>query len=259
MIRKTMLKIAKTHAKTLNVIEKQLKKLPNGNFFCCKEGKYDKWYYRNNGKQIYIQKKDRSIAEQLAYRRYLLALQQDLTDEQNAANAYLKFHTSDIRRSDKLLTNKAYQELLSPFFKPQSQELINWMNESYKKNTNHPEHLIHKTASGNIVRSKSEMLIDMALYKNKIPFRYESPLELNNKIYYPDFTIRHPYTGMIYYWEHFGLMDDPLYSQKAYNKLQVYTTCGIMPTYNLILTFETKDYSLDSEFIEKIIAHYFLE
>lgn len=258
MLRKKILKLSKTHNKTLKSIEKQLKKLPNGSFFSCKKGKTTNWYYRDNGKQIYIPKSNRSFAEQLAYKKYLMELHQDLLAEQKAAEAYLKHHTTDIRRSDQLLTNPAYQELLSIYFKPSNQELIDWMNEPYKQNTLHPESLIHKTVSGNIVRSKSEMLIDMALYKNKIPFRYECPVELSGTTYHPDFTILSPQTNKLIYWEHFGRMDDPVYAQKAYQKLQIYTANGIIPMHNLITTFETKEYSLSSETIEKIIEQYFL-
>jgi len=60
-------------------------------------------------------------------------------------------------------------------------------------------------------RYKSEVFIDMALFTNNIPFRYECALELGHSTLYPDFTIRHPKTGEICYWEHFGLMDDPSY------------------------------------------------
>ena len=42
----------------------------------------------------------------------------------------------------------------------------------------HPEHLICKSISGNMVRSKSEMMIDMLLFQHRIPFRYECALVL---------------------------------------------------------------------------------
>ena len=74
----------------------------------------------------------------------------------------------------------------------------------------------------------------------------------------PDFTIRHPKTGEFYYWEHFGLMDDPAYSKNAYSKLQFYASCNIIPSIQLITTFETKDIPLSSEMIESLIEYYFL-
>lgn len=258
MLHQKLKQIIKTNAAKIKKIEQQLKKMPSESLYCCKSKKYNIWYYRANGKQIYISKSNRPFAEQLAYKKYLTLLRQDLSDEQQAAQAYLKHHTKDVRRSDELLANPAYQELLSNYIKPKDQELIDWMNEPYKKNQKHPESLIHKTVSGNLVRSKSEMLIDMALYKNKIPFRYECPVDMNGATYHPDFTIFSPKTRKIVYWEHFGLMDDPVYAQKAYHKLQIYTANGFIPMHNLIVTFETKEYTLSSETIEKIIESYFL-
>ena len=90
---------------------------------------------------------------------------------------------------------------------PIEKELAEWQSASYEKNPNHPENLKIQSISGNWVRSKSEALIDMILYVNKIPFRYECGLQLGSRLMYPDFTIRHPKTGEFYYWEHFGLMD----------------------------------------------------
>lgn len=113
-------------------------------------------------------------------------------------------------------------------------------------------------SNGHLLRSKSESIIDTFLYLNKIPFRYECALCLKESTIFPDFTIRHPKTGQTYYWEHFGLMDNPNYYKNAYSKLQFYTSCGIVPSIQLIATFETKNHPLNSELVEKIVTHYFL-
>ena len=159
---------------------------------------------------------------------------------------------------DQLFSNKELHSLLKSHFTPTSEELTNWQNEPYTQNINHPEHLIHKSTSGHLLRSKSEAIIDMLLYMNKIPFRYECSLTLNETTLFPDFTIKHPKTGKIYYWEHFGLMDNPSYAQNTYSKLHLYTSNGIIPNIHLITTYETKDHPIDVDTISKIISHYFL-
>ena len=58
-------------------------------------------------------------------------------------------------------------------------------------------------------------MIAMLLHLNAIPYRYECALSLGGVTLFPDFTIRHPGTGALYYWEHFGLMDDPAYAKNA--------------------------------------------
>lgn len=75
---------------------------------------------------------------------------------------------------------------------------------------------------------------------------------------YPDFTIRHPITGEMVYWEHFGLMDEEAYRNSVYKKLKLYCDNGIIPSINLITTYETKQHPLDANHVEAIIKEYFL-
>ena len=241
------------------LIQAQLAKLPEGQLYCSSSGKYTKWFLSNGQEQIYIPKKQRNLAEQLALKKYLTLQLKNLQHEKNAIDFYLRHHDKDADQKEfSLLNSPAYNELLSPFYKTISQELFEWSNSPYEKNENHPETLKHKAVSGGYVRSKSEEMIDMVLYKNKIPFRYECALRFGETLLYPDFTIRHPKTGGIFYWEHFGLMDDANYSKNTFSKLQTYTSHGIVPTIQLITTYETKEHPLNIETVEKIVKDYFL-
>ncbi|SCZ79543.1 hypothetical protein SAMN02910350_01838 [Pseudobutyrivibrio xylanivorans] len=91
-----------------------------------------------------------------------------------------------------------------------------------------------------MVRSKSETFIDIVLCQKNIPFRYEYELKIGNNTFYPDFTIMHPISKEIIYWEHLGKMDNPEYFRKALAKIKVYHDNGIFAGQNLILTFESK-------------------
>ena len=157
-----------------------------------------------------------------------------------------------------LTQNSEFKNLLLPYFIPLSKELSDWTTADYPHNPKHPEQLLHKGSSNNLLRSKSEAMIDMLLYTNKIPFRYECALQLGEITIYPDFTIRHPKTGQFYYWEHFGMMDHPHYSKKVSSKLDLYISNGIIPSIHLITTYETKDEPLSFEVITKLIGHHFL-
>lgn len=195
----------------------------------------------------------------MAIKKYLSFVLEDLLQEKTAIGFYLRHARNNSGKAEKLLADTpGYQELLSPYFLPKSQELSNWMKSPYKQNMKYSEQLIHKTSSGKKVRSKSEAMIDWFLHTNGIPFRYECALDFGNITIFPDFTIRHPKTGEFYYWEHFGLMDDLAYAQNSCSKLQLYVSHGIIPSINLITTYETKENPLSSEVIEKIILHYFL-
>ncbi len=241
----------------IELVESQLKQLPEGKLICKRNEKRYKWYCNKDGKQIYIPKKQREFAEKLAARKYLEHLHEDLIHEKNAIEFYIRHHREG--KADEMLTQMAeYQELLKPYFKVCSEELYEWQQSPYEYSKKYPEQLKHKTASGNIVRSKSEVLIDMALYKHKIPFRYESPLYLGDEVFYPDFTIRHPHTGKKLYWEHFGKMDDRKYADNAIAKLRFYVEHGIILGEQLIVTYETLKKPLSLETVEDVIKEYLL-
>ena len=138
-----------------------------------------------------------------------------------------------------------------------SQSLSQWITAPYDRNPKYPEQLIHKSVSGHLVRSKSEAMIDMYLFTHHIPFRYECALLLDEVTLFPDFTILHPETGKLYYWEHFGRMDDADYAKNVFSKLQLYNSYGITPGIQLITTYETKDNPLSFETIENVVSHYF--
>lgn len=170
----------------------------------------------------------------------------------------MKHYSSDSLQSQQLMKHPEYHQLLAPFFKPITKELQEWAEAEYVHNEYFMDQLIHKTYSGIMVRSKSEVMIDMLLFRNKIPFRYECALEIGDTLIYPDFTIRHPKSGEIFYWEHFGLMDKPDYCLHTISKLQLYTSHDIIPSINLITTYETQQHPLEIREIENIIQYYFL-
>ena len=138
-------------------------------------------------------------------------------------------------KSDSLLTNSPeFQRLTAPYFTPLKKELSDWMKSPYYKNPYFSDGLIHKSISGNLLRSKSEAIIDMLLYQNKIPYRYECALQLGEHTIYPE------------------------YYNKACSKMQLYISHGYIPTINLITTFETQKHPLVAENVNRIIQTYFL-
>ena len=242
----------------INSIKNQLENLPPGKLVLSHNDKQYKWYQSDGHTKAYIPKKEQKLAENLALKNYLTLFLDDLEKEKKAIQLYLKHHNSPPKAEQLLEQSMEYQKLLSSHFTPLSQDLSNWMNSPYEKNLSHPEHLSNKGFSGNYVRSKSEAMIDMTLYMHRIPFRYECALSLGGITLFPDFTIRHPKTGDFYYWEHFGLMDDPSYANNTYSKLQLYNSHGIIPSIQLITTYETREHPLSAEVVEKIVEHYFL-
>ena len=92
------------------------------------------------------------------------------------------------------------------------------------------ERLIHRTERGDLVRSKSELVIADKLHARGIDYAYEQPLVLpNGRTRYPDFTIADHALGVIFYWEHLGLLDDRGYRALWERKRTEYLECGIGP------------------------------
>lgn len=239
-------------------IQDILPTLPEGNFFLTNSNNQFKWYTGQSPSYQYIPKKNRKLAEQLAYRKFLTLKLQESKDELTSLTNYLTT-LSKLKKADNLIIQSPeYQTLIAHFYAPISEDYSSWQNKPYDQNNLYPESLIHKSISGNTLRSKSEAIIDSLLFQNKIPFRYECQLILGEHILYPDFTIKHPITGKLYYWEHFGLMDNHDYAKKTAEKLHTYISYGIIPSITLLTTYETKSTPLTTEKVSHIIKQYFL-
>ena len=193
----------------------------------------------------------------LALKKYYECRKKELESEAAGWKAYLR-KTDKIKvSSEYLLNHPEYGRLLAKNFRPLNRELERWQEEPYEKSTKHPEDLLVLGTHGKMLRSKSEAIIDRMLFQNKIPFHYEEKLVLDGIILYPDFMIRHPITGQYFYWEHFGMMDNENYAHNVYSKLQLYQSVGIIPSMQLLTTFETRQNPLDYEYVELLIQYYF--
>lgn len=124
-----------------------------------------------------------------------------------------------------------------------------------------PEHLIHRTARGEFVRSKSEVIIANALHAAKIDYYYEFPYiteEGNGRIYYPDFTIPVSIRGQTIYWEHCGYIKDAEYARNWIQKKIKLQEEGIFENVNLIVTYDSYYGEIDSFVIQNMIQKWFL-
>lgn len=103
---------------------------------------------------------------------------QSVKKELYALELYQRHAVGENKKSDRFLSeDPAYQELLCPFYQMVTQEELIWSDTSYPKNPNYPEQLKYKSCKNEYVRSKSEALIAMNLYMEKIAYRYECELK----------------------------------------------------------------------------------
>jgi hypothetical protein len=121
--------------------------------------------------------------------------------------------------------------------------------------------LIHRTERGDLVRSKSELVIADKLHSRGVEYAYEQPLVLGERrVRYPDFTIADPARGVTYYWEHLGMLADPGYRSRWERKRAEYLAAGIKPWQEgggaegtLIETRDDEDGGLDAAKIARLI------
>ena len=125
------------------------------------------------------------------------------------------------------------------------------------------EGLIHRTKRGDLVRSKSEVVVANELLAQGIDrYEYESPVTLSNgEIRYPDFTIVDDDSGERYYWEHLGLLNNPDYAARWERKLRAYRAADILPhaegggsAGTLIITRDDEAGGIDAKAIAKLVT-----
>jgi len=92
------------------------------------------------------------------------------------------------------------------------------------------ERLLHRTARGERVRSKSEVIIADKLHSFGIDYQYEAPFHGSDGSYrLPDFTVDDPASGLKVFWEHLGMLSVPEYKRSWERKLQWYASNGVLP------------------------------
>ena len=128
------------------------------------------------------------------------------------------------------------------------------------------ENLIHRTSIGEMVRSKSEVIIADRLSDLKVDYLYEYPLTIEGVTKYPDFTIEDIESGRTFYWEHCGMLHVPNYRSRWEKKLNWYKDNGILTheegggeNGTLIVTNESTRGGISSQDIERIIRTVILD
>jgi hypothetical protein len=119
--------------------------------------------------------------------------------------------------------------------------------------------LIHKTLKGELVRSRSEVIIANMLHDSGITYEYEKELKLAaDGVRIPDFTIDDAESGILFYWEHCGMMSDSTYRKRWDEKKTVYEKHGIVEGKNLIVSCDDGNGGIDSRVIKSLIDKYLL-
>lgn len=240
--------------KEIQKSQTELKHLAPGTLLIYPNNTAKRWYVKENGKpRYYLSQKEIHKAQKLATRSILESKLDYMEKELKATNMYLRYAVSDESLEKINELKREYYALVptanfSPFYLEEK-----WMKEEFSSNPYFRENLKHSSASGHVLRSKTEAKIDTELFYRHIPFRYECQLRIGHEIVYPDFTFYKARTNEFRYWEHCGMMDDKKYREANLKKMNLYTANGYYPDIDVYYTYETDDEPLSYEKIESVI------
>lgn len=210
-------------------------------------------------KREYIKKDNIFLAKALAQKQYYMALRPILEKNLYELNKFIKRYQKENADNVYEMLSIERKRLVTPLQVSVNEQVRRWREETYEKNNMYPENLRYETEQGELVRSKSEVIIANILHKHRkdILYKYERPLPLivdgSEKTVYPDFTIINIHTGKIVYWEHAGRMDDSHYAGEFVKKMNAYVVNNLSVGRDVVLTFEAQGSPLDIGIVRKIV------
>lgn len=240
--------------------EKALMRVPEGTLRISNNKNHPQYYHRQGPKDLkgtYIKAEEYHLARRLAQKDYdrkvLRFIEKELKAIEKFFNHYPSLNPEQIYES----LHPERQKLIIPIRETDEQFIQNWQSVEYTGKGFKADAPELYTAKGERVRSKSEVMIADLLNKENIPYRYEYPVELKGigKVY-PDFLLLHVKKREEIYYEHFGMMDDEEYTEKAMRKIMLYEQNGIFLGEKLIVTFETKKSPLNQKSVRRMLDHY---
>ncbi len=234
----------------LNELRKELKHLPQGRLYIKRTRKWISFYVFLDGRTSGITK-DKTRVYQLARRqyitlviRYIDSFLDDLVSFMDSAR-----HSQILAEFDALFERFENAGLdLNRITMTPNQYI--WNSDRESKKTNRREELIYPTVGRVFMRTKSEQMLGNLLERLHIPYRYESRLHIGGINYHPDFLIMLP-SGRLIIIEHAGRLDLHKYNDDLIQRLQAYSSIGLLIGRDIFFTFEldTRDESIAKEIL----------
>lgn len=243
------------HRDLLKHCNSRLDKLPQGSLSV--HNKNDKNYYDrviwNNGKKTSVAintntKDDERLIAELKERSNILHARPIIRNNIKSLERFIKdykpYNPEELRYAN---------DADSRLYLDGDICLSEWAKAGYKRNPYKTENRIHSTKSGIYVRSKSEALIADVLSDYGIIFRNDCKEMFGILARYPDFHLIRTKDRRLFIWEHFGLLDNPDYVLKCFEKIDLYAEYGYHVGINLIITWETRDNPLTRNRVVEIL------
>lgn len=239
------------------VAQSKLKDCPRGDLCTEKRGDKIRYFCREN-KKVYLNNKQQSEIKKLEEKAYYSSLLKAAEKEKQTLNKVLKL-LDKCPDTESVFLNipEEKRNLIKSIYSEMSENRVKQFNK-FKLAANNTTQSHFKTLNGEYVKSKSELIIADRLQANGISYAYESGVLMDNtvEVWHPDFSVLNKNTGKVFYWEHFGMMDNPEYLNNFQYKLERFAKKGIFPGESLIITTESSSRPLDTNYVDLLIKHY---
>lgn len=245
-------------SKSLRVIEEKIQQLPEGRVSIKHQCNKDYYYWGRIGRtEKYLGPQDLELIQALLQKDYLKRVLKDVKLELAAIEKMQEIYPDTIAEEVFGLLPDARKKFVTPINLCDDSFAKRWMETPYRKKPFKQGSPELYTLNGERVRSKSEVIIADRLRENGIPYRYECPLKVGNKIIHPDFTILRMSDRKILYHEHCGMMTDPKYTEDFLMRTKDYNQAGIILGDRLFFTFESESTPLDVTVLDSIINQHY--
>ena len=244
-------------------LDQELKSLPDGFLHIHRRGKKEYYSLRlpKGGNRKKERRKsisgDSNMIYALIRKRYIMKaltiIDKDLSILERASEQYTEFDEYSVMKH----FIDEHPDLQKAVFRDPALEK-DWAHNYLQAEGLFEKDRTSLASDGTLMRSRGEIVIAEKLRQYNIPFRYEMEQIHPNIPYTPDFVIRRPRDGKIFYWEHFGDVNDQDYMRNNARKLEVYEEYGIVPWDNLIITYDTIDGGVNTPLIEAMIHAWLL-
>ena len=255
----------KRHIAIKRKLDKSSYKKVKGSLRLSKSNSKVQYYYclsSDDGTKMerkYINKDEMFLARRLAMKDYYIKLDKLVSMRIRQLEFLYKSYEDDEIEAVYDRLNMDRKKLITPIEPTWKAKVAAWKAQPYMGLGFAPNAKVIVTNKGERVRSKTEKIMADRFFGLGIEYKYECPLVLaNGSRIYPDFTFLSPYNHREIYWEHFGMMGDPEYAEKAIKKIGDYAKNGIFVGEGLIVTFESSDQNMDQEVVDIMIRKYLI-
>ena len=262
MLRKYLKERKSFLQKTIRQCRQWLEKAPYGKLRISCSRKHTAFFHNRSIKgrdEVRLStENDYPLIQKLAKKDYFQKLIPVAEEELRSIDNLLRIKESQTLANVFSLLHPERKKLITPLEDTREKVLKQWIDIPSPPSEPRKGSYYIPTERGEYVRSKNEYLIANALFHSGIPYKYEFPYTaVNDVILHPDFYVKNISTGQEFFWEHFGMMDNPDYVMKSFlYKISLYQAGGIILGKNLIATFSGGKNELDMDTVSMIINEF---